>query len=990
MQITIPSTPDSLGDAESPSSPKNSPTGSGKRKKELIRSASVIHEGSITLDTNGSDANGPAKRFSGDFSLAPNRNNSSKALVSDSNGRRGGWKWYFLVIVESKPFVSLMMLLTIYALIGEDTKLMTTDKNADTIFMVLTCVCMGLFTMEIIMSSLAKEDYYMSFFFWLDIISTLSLILDIPEVNDMMLGSDEELQNMRGSRTARIGARLGRIVRVLRLVRILKLYKAVFEQVQAKRRRDKRLKKRRPGEEEDWADMELTTQEHRESRVGIRLSELTIRRVIFLILFMMLLLPLLRVDPAMQFASSAQYGADLVYSTFTRLQKEGTTAARQAYDKALLKYLYYHSWFTMESSSCPFDRQCAKHYTSGVFWFGIASAVDFPDATLEDMIDIGKLNGTTIESWEYEQIELVQASEDSAYRYNYGRMPEVQKEKMGARWNEDCPYRGARPMYRMGLSFLDTEVDDFNGAKVNFVAKCPEDLRRVERRKVAPMLQITKEQYQDWHFAFYFDLRPYVREEAMFSMLTTGFVLLSLMVASLQFAADANVLVLYPVENMMHKVETISGNPLLATKVADEEWKMEQIKKARRVKTRNQWSFRYVSDKLSCMQSESNTEVMETVVLEKTIIKLGSLLALGFGEAGSHIIESNMSGGHTASVNAMVEGTRVDCILGNVRIRDFGFATEVLQGKVMTFVNQIAEIVHGVVNEFHGAANKNNGDTYLVVWTVSDSEFEVKQRFADMSVVAFARILAAVHRSPLLATYREHPGLQQRLGERCRVNVTSGLHFGWAIEGAVGSEFKIDASYLSPNVSLSEGIERATEIYNVNILVSEAVKNMCTPGIAAALRLIDRVIMTGSPDPFDLYVLDLDIRGLAVEKQPDKRWHWSSRVRFRVRQYLEAEKSKMMEEDFNLVELFKTDEDIATMRFRYTLEFTQIFNMGYQNYSQGEWQVAQRLLQRSHDMLGVTDGPSQALLTFMGNAPTPYSAPEKWSGIRELQEAELA
>ena len=48
---------------------------------------------------------------------------------------------------------------------------------------------------------------------------------------------------------------------------------------------------------------------------------------------------------------------------------------------------------------------------------------------------------------------------------------------------------------------------------------------------------------------------------------------------------------------------------------------------------------------------------------------------------------------------------------------------------------------------------------------------------------------------------RGHPGLQQRLGTSCRVNLSSGLHYGWAIEGAVGSEFKIDASYLSPNAT---------------------------------------------------------------------------------------------------------------------------------------------------------------------------------------------
>jgi len=29
------------------------------------------------------------------------------------------------------------------------------------------------------------------------------------------------------------------------------------------------------------------------------------------------------------------------------------------------------------------------------------------------------------------------------------------------------------------------------------------------------------------------------------------------------------------------------------------------------------------------------------------------------------------------------------------------------------------------------------------------------------------------------------------------------LHIGWAIEGVVGSEYKIDPTYLSPNIQLS-------------------------------------------------------------------------------------------------------------------------------------------------------------------------------------------
>jgi len=40
-----------------------------------------------------------------------------------------------------------------------------------------------------------------------------------------------------------------------------------------------------------------------------------------------------------------------------------------------------------------------------------------------------------------------------------------------------------------------------------------------------------------------------------------------------------------------------------------------------------------------------------------------------------------------------------------------------------------------------------------------------------------------------------------------------GLHAGWAIESAIGSSYKIDASYLSPNVKIAERLEGATKIY---------------------------------------------------------------------------------------------------------------------------------------------------------------------------------
>lgn len=53
-----------------------------------------------------------------------------------------------------------------------------------------------------------------------------------------------------------------------------------------------------------------------------------------------------------------------------------------------------------------------------------------------------------------------------------------------------------------------------------------------------------------------------------------------------------------------------------------------------------------------------------------------------------------------------------------------------------------------------------------------------------------------------------------------RVKVGFGLHIGWAIEGAIGSFYKIDASYLSPHVNIASKLEGATKQYGVPLLVS--------------------------------------------------------------------------------------------------------------------------------------------------------------------------
>ena len=92
------------------------------------------------------------------------------------------------MVVESNFVQVLMTLVTIYALLGDDLKLLTTTVKADDVFTALTSISLVLFLIELLLASIGKEGYFNSFFFWLDLVSTLSLVTDIEPIWSKIIG----------------------------------------------------------------------------------------------------------------------------------------------------------------------------------------------------------------------------------------------------------------------------------------------------------------------------------------------------------------------------------------------------------------------------------------------------------------------------------------------------------------------------------------------------------------------------------------------------------------------------------------------------------------------------------------------------------------------------------------------------------------------------------------------------------------------------------
>ena len=439
--------------------------------------------------------------------------------------------------------------------------------------------------------------------------------------------------------------------------------------------------------------------------------------------------------------------------------------------------------------------------------------------------------------------------------------------------------------------------------------------------------------------------------QGILNMFQTIFICIILAGGAMMFSKDANDLVLRPIERMVKRFQDMAENPLA---------KRSKVKKG-----------------------DAEEQQYETKILENAFEKVYSLMTLGFGDAGSEIIGSNMQNG--GDLDPMIPGQKMVAIFGFCDIRQFTDTTEVLQEGIMEFVNNIAKIVHMEVSLHAGSANKNIGDAFLLVWkfrkdiTIEDvanagrcppDKREAMSSVADQALASFVIIMTALKRSKRLKLYMEDERLTERI-PNFAVRMGFGLHAGWAIEGAIGSEYKIDASYLSPNVNMASRLEAATKQFRTPILLSEHFVALLSPSTQARVREIDRVCVKGSNQPVSLFTYDCDM----------------SRVAFPEEGSMKAEYRSFSDREF--VQEFDENPDIVATKTS-TPEFLARFGEGYQAYKDGDWgkakSILSRIIEEKTDSTGAHcgDGPSLTLMGVMEEYN--FQAPSSWKGYRDLTE----
>lgn len=122
------------------------------------------------------------------------------------------------VLLKTKVFQVFMFLVLMVALFLPDVWVLANMPDSSDMDIILTVVLV-LFFFELGVQSLGHvKTYLLSFFFWMDLIGALSLLLDLSYVG---LLSDNSTQAKRIAGMLKLGARVGRFTKLVKLLRFL-------------------------------------------------------------------------------------------------------------------------------------------------------------------------------------------------------------------------------------------------------------------------------------------------------------------------------------------------------------------------------------------------------------------------------------------------------------------------------------------------------------------------------------------------------------------------------------------------------------------------------------------------------------------------------------------------------------------------------------------------------------------------------------------------
>lgn len=845
---------------------------------------------------------------------------------------------------DSRGTTILMAAVTFYALFGDDSRLAWCPKEADVVFMVLSSISFFLFLIELVLNSLGKttcgrrpksdgesrggwkeracglRGYLFSFFFTLDFVATLSLLPEITWLWGPIIGDDDDsgstnLSAARAGRVSRAGSKAGRIIRMVRLVRLVKLY------MLARRKRNL-----------DHATVQ-------QSKVGSKLSDLTTRRVIVVVLVMLIVVPIFTYTEE---DFSEEFATQYVHRFNTWRQPGWDAAPRQlktsfsfwpdSTDPRLVKLQLFPNNATMV---VPSDIEVDNSAVYNDLRTGLAGN-ELKRVLYDEVIGGDKY---TTQAW-FDQKTL--SRETALFGIALTVFVTILLAAGALQFTSDAQRLVLRPIEEMAafvkrmaenpltpISSQDNSGQFETNLLENTIKKIGGLLRVGFGQAGAPIIANNLRSSSG-------GFNPMVEGRKINAIF--GFI------SIMQFDASTEVLQ----QDVLLFVNNIS---------------------------------KVVHDVVMAWGGAPNKNLGEAYLLtwlldppeetaEATPKKRPSMAGM---RRRASVAKGALGGDGPASpAKSWAAGRRMS-LMSQASTRS---------GKSSASRKSAKEV-------------KKNDEIDL-------SSLPNAQKSAGQALMAFLKIIGEVSRSKDIIDSPENHLLTQAI-RGYYVRLRYGLHVGWGIEGAIGSMHKVDASYLSPHVNIAARMQAAATQYGKPLLMSGPFVNLLSETARRYCRKLDVVAVKGSKVPmpvwtydvwewkhvepsqlmnfesFVQYCTDADVFNTNQKYTPgDER-------RISVLGAAPIIEHPVERASFDDT-LFETDQELRAFRAPFNKSFRRRFAMGVDLYLAGEWLKARAVLEKTLTEPTLPsrdgDGPSRTLLTYMSRFG--YRAPPTWAGFRAL------
>jgi hypothetical protein len=114
-------------------------------------------------------------------------------------------------------------------------------------------------------------------------------------------------------------------------------------------------------------------------------------------------------------------------------------------------------------------------------------------------------------------------------------------------------------------------------------------------------------------------------------------------------------------------------------------------------------------------------------------------------------------------------------------------------------------------------------------------------------LISAIKTIQEIYRAQDLQAYSRHPKIAHKFGEKYSIKISFSLHTGRSYEGAIGSEYKVDAIFVSKEVQVCLRLDELCDVYNREILLTAELYMMLSEKAKNLTRKIESVVMKEQP-----------------------------------------------------------------------------------------------------------------------------------------------